>query len=270
MNKSVLTKVFFKAARAAAAILALTAFFSCKEAKEKNFLEKIKSKGELVIATEGTWAPWNFHDKDGELTGYDIDIGKEICKRLGVKPRFIEVAWDRIFDSLESGECDIILNGVGVNSEREGRYYFTEPYAYSKTVLLVHSNNDDIKSFSDLRGRTSANALGSNYCNIADKYGAIIILIDTFDETMDLLLQNRADTTINSDLSYYDYMNKYPNAKIKIAAVSDEISSIAIPCKRKVENLPLLAELNKALKEMRSAGILEELSIEYFKKDITK
>ena len=65
-------------------------------------------------------------------------------------------------------------------------------------------------------------------------------------------------------------MNNHSEAKIKIAAVSDEISSIAIPCKREVENLPLLAELNKALAAMRKDGSLEKISLDYFKKDITK
>ncbi len=244
--------------------------FSCKKSEHNNLLEKVKAKGELVIATEGVWAPWTFRNEKNELVGYDIDISKEICSRLGVKARFVELEWERIFESLLNGSCDIAANGIGVTSERAGSFYFSQPYAYSKTVLIVRNENKRINSFKDLQGMSSANALGSTYCDIAESYGAIIIAVDTFEETMDLLLGSRVDSTINSDVCFYYYMKNHPDAKIRIAETSNVVIPVAIPCVREVENLPLLAAINTILTEMGVDGTLSQLSKKYFKKDITK
>ena len=196
--------------------------FSCKKSEHNNLLEKVKAKGELVIATEGVWAPWTFRNEKNELV------------------------------------------------ERAGSFYFSQPYAYSKTVLIVRNENKRINSFKDLQGMSSANALGSTYCDIAESYGAIIIAVDTFEETMDLLLGSRADSTINSDVCFYYYMKNHPDAKIRIAETSNVVIPVAIPCVREVENLPLLAAINTILTEMGVDGTLSQLSKKYFKKDITK
>ncbi len=263
-------KLVLKAALFAAAFLIVALFSSCKTKKEKNLLERVKAKGELSIATEGVWAPWTYHDATGELTGFDIDLSKALCERLGVKARFIETPWDRIFESLQNNECDVIVNGIGITEERAGRFYFSDPYAYSRMALLVHKKNDSVKSFSDLKGRTSANSYGSTFCNLAEENGAIPIYIDTFEESINLLLQNRSETTINLDLTYYDYVNTHPGLQVKVAALSDVSFPMAIPCRREVENLPLLDELNKQLAAMRDDGTLEKISLKYFRRDITK
>ena len=271
MKKSFMKNSLFRAVLGAAALSLLAPFFSsCKKVQPKNLLEKVKAKGEIVIATEGVWAPWSFHNGKNELVGFDIEVAKELCARVGLKPRFIEVEWDRIFKCLETGVCDIAANGIEVTSERAGSLYFSQPYAYSKTALIVRKDNDKIKSFKDLRGTSSANSLDSTYAQIAESYGAIIIAVNSFEETMNLVLENRADSTINSDVSFYDYLITNPGVPVKIAEVSNIVLPVAIPCKREVENLPLLAELNKALTEMHSDGTLTRISLKYFRKDITK
>lgn len=265
-------KKSFVAALAAAAMAVLAAmnFASCKKEKEKTLLDSIKSHGELTIATEGVWAPWSFHNDKGELTGFDIEVAKCVCKHIGVKPRFIEVEWDTIFDVLENKKCDIIVNGVGVTEERATRFYFTQPYSFSKTALIVRLDNDEIFSFKDLNGKTSANALESTYCEMAQSYGAVIIAIDTFEETLNLVMENRVDTTLNSDLSFYDYMNKNPTAPLRIAALSPTAIPVAIVCRKGLDNISLLSALDEALLKMNLDGTLTEISIKYFGKDITK
>lgn len=270
MKKSFMTNKLVGAALTAAALTLLPLFFSCKKAQPKNLLEKIKAKGEISIATEGVWAPWSYHDEKGDLVGFDIEVAKEMCARVGIKARFVEIEWDRIFECIETGACDIAANGIEVTSERAGTLYFSQPYAYSKTALIVRKDNKKIKSFKDLQGTSSANSPNSTYCDIAESYGAIIIAVDSFEETMNLVLENRADSTINSDVSFYDYMITNPGAQLKIAEISNIILPVAIPCKREVENLPLLAELNKVLTDMHSDGTLSKISLKYFRKDITQ
>ena len=79
-----------------------------------DLLTEIQDRGELIIALEGTWSPWSFHDADGTLTGYDTEVGKLIARELGVEPVFVEGQWDGLFAGLDSGRYDIVINGVDV------------------------------------------------------------------------------------------------------------------------------------------------------------
>lgn len=265
-------KKVFAAAFALAVETALLVFgvVSCRNERSKNLLDQIMAKGELAIATEGVWAPWSFHNDKNELTGFDVDVSKEICRRLGLRPKFVEMEWERIFTSLEKKECDVAINGVEATAERTKRFFFTQPYAYDTTAIITRKDNNSIKTFVDLEGRTSANSLGSTYYEIAESFGAISILVDSFDETIRLLLEDRADSTLNSAATIYHYLRSTPNAQVKVAAVADVDMPIAAVCRRGEENLSLLAKLNQTLEAMHSDGTLTEISMKYFEKDITK
>lgn len=253
-------------------VLSVVCFFlfACYTPKPKDMLDQVKRKGELVIAMEGVWEPWNYHDAQNQLMGFDVDVAKEMCKRMGVKARFIEVEWERLLNCLEKHECDIVMNGVAITDERKERFYFSTPYAYERTVVIVRKDNDEIKSFNDLKGKTSANALNSTYDNLARKYGAIPIIVDTFDETINLLMQNRVDSTINSVLTFNNYMKNNAGAPLKAVTVTEDVFRIAIPCRKAAENLTLLMEMNNVLEAMRFDGSLKEISIRYFGQDISK
>ena len=101
----------------------------------KNLLETIKSKGKIRIGTEGTYAPFTFHDNNGNLTGFDVDIANEIAKRLGVKTEFVETKWDGMFAGLDAKRFDVVVNEVSINPDRQEKYDFSNPYIVSKAVL---------------------------------------------------------------------------------------------------------------------------------------
>ncbi|MBJ8192472.1 transporter substrate-binding domain-containing protein, partial [Bacillus cereus] len=100
-------------------------------------LESIKASGKLRIGTEGTYAPFTYHDAAGKLTGFDVDIATEVSKRLGVQPEFIETQWDGIFAGLNSKRFDTVFNEVSITDERKQKYDFSDPYIVSKAVLIV-------------------------------------------------------------------------------------------------------------------------------------
>ncbi|MBO7123953.1 MAG: transporter substrate-binding domain-containing protein [Treponema sp.] len=252
--------------------LSAVCFFlsACYNPKPKDMLDQVKTKGELVIALEGAWEPWNYHNEQNQLVGFDVDVAKELCRRIGVKARFIELEWERLLNCLEKHECDIVMNGVAITPERKERFYFSTPYAYERAVVIIRKDNDEIKSFGDLNGRTSANSLGSTYDALARKHGAIPIIVDTFDETINLLLQNRVESTVNSVLAFNTYMKNNSSAPLKAVAVSEEFSRVAIPCRKTSENLTLLMEMNNALEAMRFDGTLKDISMKYFGQDVSK
>ena len=91
----------------------------------------------LRVGTEGTYAPFTFHNKKDQLTGYDIDVIKAVAKEEGYKLKFNETSWDSMFAGLDAKRFDVIANQVGINKERKEKYKFSNPYTYSSGVLVV-------------------------------------------------------------------------------------------------------------------------------------
>lgn len=242
---------------------------SAGAAEEKDLLTKIKEKGKLTIAMEGTWAPWTYHDVNDRLVGYDVEVGKYIAKELGVEAEFIEGEWDGLFAGLDSGLYDIIINGVDATPERNEKYDFSLPYAYIHTVLVVRDDNAEIKKFEDLKGRTTANSIGSTYMEMGEKYGATVKGVDSLGETMQMVISGRADATINAEVSVLDYLREQPDAPLEIVDATEEAGEVVIPMRKTKETASLREAIDKALTNMRKDGRLKDISEEYFRSDIT-
>ena len=215
---------------AAAGAFSLAGCSSSKSASSAaaNKLETVQSNGKLVVALEGAWQPWSFHDESDTLVGYDVEVTEERAKT----------------------------------------YDFTTPYGYIHTALAVRKDNDDIKSFEDLAGKTTANSLASTYMELAESYGATVQGIDTLEETIQLLTAGRIDATLNANVSFYDYLNVHPDADFKLVAQTEDASHVAIPIV-KSEDSSFLDALNSAIDELRADGTLKELGEKYFGQDIS-
>lgn len=239
-------------------------------AKADDLLSKIQEKGEIVIAMEGTWAPWTYHDEADNLVGYDVEVAQQIADRLGVKATFVEGEWDGQLAGLDAGRYDMMVNGVEMTDEREAKYDFTDPYGYIRTAIIVNGDNEEITAYEDLKGKSTANTISSTYAELAESYGAEVTGVDDLNQTFELLLSGRIDATLNAEVTYYDYMKAHPEANIKIAALTEEASHVAIPLRKGAETESLRAAINEALAELDEAGILSALSEKYFGSDISK
>ena len=231
-------------------------------------LAAVQASGKLIVALEGAWQPWSFHDESDTLVGYDVEVSRAIAEKLGVEPEYVESDWDSLFAGLDAGRYDMVCNGVEVTEERAKTYAFTTPYGYIHTALAVRKDNEDIHSFEDLKGKTTANSLASTYMELAESYGATVQGIDTLEETIQLLTAGRIDATLNADVSFYDYLNVHPDADFKLVAQTAEASHVAIPV-LKSEDTAYLDALNTAIEELRADGTLKTLSEKYFGQDIS-
>lgn len=232
-------------------------------------LAAIQTNGKLVVALEGAWQPWSYHDESDTLVGYDVEVSRAIAEKLGVEPEYVESDWDSLFAGLDAGRFDIVCNGVEVTDERAKTYDFTTPYGYIHTALAVRKDNEDIKSFEDLKGKTTANSLASTYMELAESYGATVQGIDTLEETIQLLTAGRIDATLNADVSFYDYLNVHPDADFKLVAQTEDASHVAIPVRKSDDSASLLEAINTAIEELRADGTLKALGEKYFGQDIS-
>ena len=234
-------------------------------------LKQVLDKGTLVAGMEGNWAPWSYHDLDtNEVIGYDADTARAIGEKLGVEVQIVEAPWESLFAGLDDGRYDIVINGVEVTDERSEKYDFSEPYAYIHTALVVRKDNEEIKSFDDLKGKKTVNSIGSTYMELAESYGASAAGVSTLNDTIQNVIDGRADDTLNADVSIYDYLNQQPDANIKIVATTEDASHVAIPIRKGDETASFEKAVNAAIEELKADGTLAELSEKYFGSDVTK
>jgi len=230
--------------------------------------DQIKQAGVFKIGTEGTYAPFTYHDTSGALVGFDVEIGREIAKRLGVKAEFLEGKWDGLIAGIDAKRYDAVINQVGITEARKAKYDFSDPYIASKAVLIVRDDDTEIKDFADLKGKKSAQSLTSNFGKIAEKNGAELVGTDGFDQSIQLVLNGRVDGTINDSLSFFDFKKHKPDAKVKIVAqeANADYSGVIV---RKGDP-ELVAAINKALAEIKADGTYKKISETYFGEDVSK
>ncbi len=250
--------------------VSVLALAGCGKKDDGDMLSRIQKDGKIVIATEGTWAPWTYHDANDKLVGFDIEVAEKVAEKLGVKAEFVEGEWDGLLAGLEVGRYDTMANGVEITDERSEKYDFSVPYGYIRTAIIVRGDDDRIRSFEDLNGKTTANTISSTYALLAEKYGAKPIGVDDLNQTIELLLAGRIDATLNAEVTFYDYIAEHPESGLKIAALTEEASHVALPMPKGEKADSLRKAIDKAIEELRADGTLTTISNKYFGKDISK
>lgn len=231
-------------------------------------LDQIKADGVLKIGTEGTYAPFTYHDQSNKLVGFDVEIGEAIAAKLGVKAEFLEGKWDGLIAGLDANRYDAVINQVGITEERKAKYAFSDPYIVSKAVLIVKNDNEEIKTFADLKGKKSAQSLTSNFAKLAEKSGAELVGTDGFDQSIQLLLTGRADATINDSLSFLDFKKHKPDADVKIAAQEENADYSGVIVRK--GDAELVEVINKALADIKADGTYQTIADKYFGQDVSK
>ena len=234
-----------------------------------SLIERINNKGTVAVGTEGTYAPFTYHDKDGKLTGYDVEVTRAVAEKLGVKVEFKETQWDSMMAGLKAGRFDVVANQVGLTSpERQATFDKSEPYSWSGAVLVARKDSN-IKSIDDIKGVKTAQSLTSNYGEKAKAAGADLVAVDGLAQSLTLIEQKRADATLNDELAVLDYLKKNPNAGVKIvwsAPADEKVGSGLIVNKGNDE---ALAKFSTAMTELKADGTLKKLGEQFFGKDIS-
>lgn len=265
-DSNVMSSLFARL-RKSLAVLAVLALSGSVFAAD--LLDQIKERGEITIGTEGTYAPFTYHDDKGALTGYDVEVGREIARRLGVKARFIETTWDGMIAGLDAKRYDIVINQVGPNPERRVKYDFSVPYTYDHGVMIVRKNNDDLKTFEEARGRVAAQGLNSNWTAFSrDELGARLTPVESSSQAFLLVESGRADFTMNSAIAFADFLKAKPNAALKAVARTKE-AMVADVLVRK-NNPELLKAIDEAILSMQKDGTLSRLSKEHLNTDVSQ
>lgn len=253
--------------RAVLAVILLAALLATACGTSGKSEDPIKSAGVLRVGTEGVYSPFSYHDpKTGELVGYDVDVAKAVGEKLGVKVEFVETPWDSIFAALEADRFDVVANQVTITPERQAKYDLSQPYSVGEGVIVTRADDDSIKSLADLKGKTTAQSITSNWAQVARDAGATVQSVEGFAQAITLLNQGRIDATVNDSIAVYAYLAETGDTSVKIAAQTGEKSDQGFAARK---NSGLLPELNGALQELHANGTLARISQKYLKADAT-
>lgn len=226
--------------------------------------------GTLIVGFDQDFPPMGFVGDDGEYTGFDLDLAKEVAKRLGLEYKAQPIAWDSKDMELESGNIDCIWNGFTITG-REDDYTWTEPYMANKQVFIV-ANDSDIKSQADLAGKnvevqadSSAEAALKENQDLANTFGQLLTTPDYNTAFMDL--EQGAVDAVAMDVIVAGYQIKQRNADFKI--LDDSLSEEEYGVGFKKGNTELRDKVQGALEEMAADGTLAKISDEWFGEDVT-
>ena len=226
--------------------------------------------GTLIVGFDQDFPPMGFVGDNGEYTGFDLDLAKEVASRLGLEYKAQPVTWDSKDMELESGNIDCIWNGFTITG-REDDYTWTTPYMANKQVFVV-ANDSDIKSQADLAGEvvevqadSSAEAALKENQDLANTFGQLLTTPDYNTAFMDL--EQGAVDAVAMDVIVAGYQIKQRNADFKI--LDDSLSEEEYGVGFKKGNTELRDKVQGALEEMAADGTLAKISDEWFGEDVT-
>lgn len=247
-------------------------FTSALSSNDDSF-KKIQSKGTLIIGLDATFAPMGFKDKKGEIVGFDIDLAKEVGKRLNLKIILQPCVWDSIFFELKNGNIDAIWNGLTINEERKTNALFSRPYMTNKVVILVNENSN-IKRLADLKNKKIAAQAGAPAVDYIKKYKSADFnprilkeLAQYPDNAMAFydLVQGGVDAVAVDEI-FADYY--ITTQKLKLRKLPDFIAEEQIGIAFRKNDIALRNQIQAAIDAIVRDGSGSKISKKWFGRDI--
>lgn len=239
-----------------------------KDGKQsKTAWEKIEEKGEIVAGTSGTLFPTSYHESGtDDLTGYEVEILKEIASRLDLEIKFLEMGIDGMLTSLNSGKVDVVANDISITDERKEKFSLSEPYKYSFGSAVVRKDDlSGIKTLNDLKGKKAAGESTTIYMQLAREYGAKEVSYDnvTNEQYLSDVSIGRTDIILNDYYLQSLALTAFPELNITIHPdIRYRPSEQGIVVKK--GNDDLLGKVNEVLKEMHEDGTITALSKQFY------
>jgi len=248
-------------------LLTAALIFSGCGQKNEDALKRVQKAGEISFAMSGGYPPFNFYDEKNQLVGFDVDVSKEVAKRLGVEFKPITTDWSGIIEGLRSGVYDGILGSMAVTEDRKKKVDFSVPYYYSGAQLVVQKNSG-YHNPEDLKGKVIGLVTGTTFEDDAKKLGAgEIKLYKDDNQTLLELDSGVVDAVITDRVVGVNAINK---GKFNIELLGNPVRSEDIAVAFRKSDSSLRDAVDKILKEMHEDGTLTKLSEKWLKVDITK
>ena len=224
----------------------------------------------LRVGMSGQYFPFTFVEQD-QLQGFEVDVMEALAEELGREVDYQTANFSGLFGMLESGRIDTVANQITITKERQQAYIFSEPYVYDGAQVVVKEGNTEIKGVEDLKGKTVAVNLGSNFEDLLRELPyADQIEIRTYDSNIERdTALGRVDAFVMDRVSASQIIKDKP---LPLALAGPTFSSItnAYPFRDTEQGRALRDEINRALAALREDGTLKAISERWFGTDITQ
>lgn len=244
---------------------------SSKEAPtEERSLEAIKEKGVFVVGLDDTFAPMGFRDDGGEIVGFDIDLAKEVVKRMGVEIELKPINWDSKMMELNGKNIDVIWNGLSITEDRKKELLFSDAYLDNKQIIIVKSDSD-IQTKADLADKVIGLQTGSSAetaLNADAETAASIKEVSDYPENTTVLMEleaGRLDAAVMDEITGRYYISKKPD---QFKVLEEDFGRESYGIGFRLEDKSLVDEVNRIMREMKEDGTAAEISIKWFGEDI--
>ncbi len=242
--------------------------FSTKENKED--LERINAKGTFILGLDDSFPPMGYRDENNEIVGFDIDVAKEVCKRLDIELVLQPISWDAKEQELNSFNIDCIWNGMSRTEERENIMSLSDSYMKNRMIFVVKENSK-INSLEDLKGKTIGVQSGSSAeeilegAEISKEFKDTVSYSDNIMAFMDMEANGVDAVFVDEILANYYIASNNKNYKALEEALDEEEYAIGF----RKQDKKLTSKVNEILKEMKADGSLGKISEKWFGKDVT-
>lgn len=220
---------------------------------------------EVQVATDATWPPMEYFNRDGVLVGFDIDLLREIGRLAGFRPVFSSVAWDGIFLGLMSGRYEMIASSVTILDERKRAMLFSDPYLKAAQYLVVRRADETTSGFSDMKGKRIGAQIGTTGARLAEEADTVVHTYDDLGLAIEDLVQGRlagvvADIAI---VEYYVLAHPHYGAALRVVEqpYATEYYGFAI----RQDRPDLQRAINDSLANLRENGRLDEIKQFWFR-----
>ncbi|WP_215112764.1 transporter substrate-binding domain-containing protein [Exiguobacterium sp. s63] len=229
--------------------------------------EEIQEEGTLTVGTAGTLYPASFREEESDmLTGFDVELMKEIAKRLDLEIEFKEMAFDNMLTSVQNGQIDVAANDISVTEDRKEKFAFSKPYKYTYgTAIVRKSDLSGIESLEDLKGKKAAGEATTVFMDVARQYGAEEVIYDnaTNDQYLRDVSTGRTDVILNDYYLQTLALAFFPEFDITIHPdIAYNPQEVAFLMDN--ENDELQENIDRVLDEMLEDGTVKELSEQFY------
>ncbi len=233
------------------------------------------SKDKLVLGFDDTFVPMGFKNDKGEIEGFDIDLAKEVSKKIGKEITFQPIDWSMKESELNSGKIDFIWNGYSISKEREEKVGFSKPYLDNRQIIITLADSK-INSKADLKGVKVGAQNESTAVDAVNKEPVLLKgfkdgKVYTFETNNDALMDleaKRIDAVVADEILVKYYISKKGVDKYKI--LKDDFGSETYGVGMRKDDKALIEKVNKAFDDMRKDGTAKQISKKWFGEDIFK
>jgi len=246
-----------------AGLIAIGAVLPGAALAQSTTLETVRAKGVMVIGNGGAFPPFEFIE-NGQLVGFDIDLGNEICRRLGVKAQWEKIDFSGLIASLTSRRVDVLITAMTKTPERAERIAFSTSY-YNSGIAAASRPGTPVRLAEDLTGKVVAVQVGTAAERfVRDNYGTKVKQLKTFNEfplAFADVEAGRADVVVNT-LPVLKYNASRRGGKL---VISEPFDSREVGINTRLADTEFLAEINRVLADLQKDGFLDKLDAKWFK-----